>query len=102
MAYNDEMAKDDFQANWRGARRFQFDEETRRKQEAYSEWHASPASVGPWNAAQFSERISQLHPKRTVRPDEIKSPAEVLRPKRRVVYLAVVATAVFLAAFLVT
>ncbi|WP_156465023.1 hypothetical protein [Mesorhizobium sp. Root552] len=96
------MAKDDFQANWRGARRFQFDEETRRKQEAYSEWHASPASVGPWNASQASERISQLHPKRTVRPDEIKSPAEVLRPKRRVSYLAVVATAVFLAAFLVT
>lgn len=102
MAYNAEMAKDDFQASWRGARRFQFDEETRRKMEAHAEWYPSPERIGPWNAAQFSERISQLHPKRTVRPDEIKSPAEVLRPKRRVDYLAVVATAVFLAAFVVT
>jgi len=28
------MTTEDFQANWRGARRYQFDEETRRKREA--------------------------------------------------------------------
>lgn len=28
------MAKEEFQANWRGARKYQFDEETRRKQAA--------------------------------------------------------------------
>ena len=58
------MAKEDFQANWRGARRFQFDEETRRRQDAHSEWHPSPAEIGPWNAHQYSDRIAQFHPER--------------------------------------
>lgn len=95
------MAKDDFQANWRGARRFQFDEEARRKLEAHAEWHPSPERIGPWNAPQVSERISQLHPTRPIQADEIELPAEVEHRKRRVGYLVVVATAVFLAAFLV-
>lgn len=48
------MAKDEFQANWRGARKYQFDEETRRKQVAldrkYSDLPATDdAKVGPWS-----------------------------------------------------
>lgn len=40
----------DYTSNWRGARRYQFDEEARRKRAALRAPHAPPP-IGPWNAA---------------------------------------------------
>lgn len=94
------MAKDDFQANWRGARRLQFDEETRRKLEARAEWHPSPERLGPWNAQQYSDRITQFHPTRTVQPHETELASDEARPKPHAIrYLVTIALVVFLVTF---
>lgn len=44
---------EDYQANWRGARRYQFDEEARRKMRAIETRNAlaQPRCLGPWDHA---------------------------------------------------
>ncbi|MER8575333.1 hypothetical protein NKH19_25275 [Mesorhizobium sp. M1338] len=49
------MAKEEFQANWRGARKYQFDEETRRKQAALDRKFPDPE---PAHLPQPNEPVS--------------------------------------------
>ena len=59
------MAKDEFQANWRGARIYQFDEEARLKQAALDRRFTDPAHLPQANvpaAADMDDKIIDTAP----------------------------------------
>lgn len=78
------MAKEEFQANWRGARKYQFDEETRRKQAALDRKFPDP---DPAHLPQPSEPIPSTEAA-THQNTEAPARPPKSRPRRRGISIA--------------
>ncbi|WP_027167315.1 hypothetical protein [Mesorhizobium sp. WSM3224] len=96
------MAKEEFQANWRGSRKYQFDVETRLKQAALDRKvtdtthlahvptaadvdgkHANASNIGPWSRL---DPLCDLLP--TILPAQASELIQPKPPRRRSIFIA--------------
>lgn len=92
------MATEGFQANWRGARRYQFDEETRRKREALIAKQSRESAAGHEHT-----NVEVFRQIKHEEPEKLPVLIEDLEPqRRRTVPFAIVVISMTIIAFGIT